>query len=147
MFLRPMQRIVFKFIQISVDGEIIQPFSTIVRTENILSVFGAKSPFSNLSGLVWTGPRSHHSCVFRQYTRLYLKQQREYHWNKVHFSCSGHRDVFSLPYQHFIRMLTSAVCALSTKSVLARAVVRSLVIVTLSIHIAAVCPVSTLVCI
>ena len=57
MLLRPMQRIVFTFIRISVDGEIIEnDTKTIVWTENILSVFGAKTPFSNLSGLVWTGP-------------------------------------------------------------------------------------------
>ena len=30
---------------------------TIVWTENILSVFGSKTPFSNLSVLVWTGPQ------------------------------------------------------------------------------------------
>ena len=42
MLLRPMQRIVFKFIRISVDGEIIE------------NVFGAKTPFSNLSGLART---------------------------------------------------------------------------------------------
>ena len=29
---------------------------TIVWTENIFSAFGAKTQFSNLSGLVWTGP-------------------------------------------------------------------------------------------
>ena len=29
---------------------------TIVWAENILSVFGAKTSFSSLSGLVWTGP-------------------------------------------------------------------------------------------
>ena len=46
MFLRPMQRIVFKFIRISVDGEIIEnDAKTIVWTENILSVFWAKTPF------------------------------------------------------------------------------------------------------
>ena len=40
-----MPRFVFKFIQISVDGENIENDSkTIVRTENILSVFGAKAP-------------------------------------------------------------------------------------------------------
>ena len=51
MLLRPMQRIVFKFIWISVDGEIIEnDTKTIVWTENILFVFGAKTPFSNLSG-------------------------------------------------------------------------------------------------
>ena len=49
-----MQRIVFKFIWISVDGEILK---TIVWTENILSVFGANITSSNLSGLVWTGPQ------------------------------------------------------------------------------------------
>ena len=31
---------------------------TKVWTENILSVFGTKTQFSNLSGLVWTGHRS-----------------------------------------------------------------------------------------
>ena len=38
------------------DGENIEnDTKTIVcRTENILSVFEAKTPFSNLSGLVWT---------------------------------------------------------------------------------------------
>ena len=52
---------IFKFIWICVDGEIIEnDTKTIVWTENILSVFGAKTPFSNLSGLVWTGPY----CVF-----------------------------------------------------------------------------------
>ena len=57
MLVRPMQRIVFKFIRISVDGEIIEnDTKTIVWTENILSVFGAKTPFSIISGLVWTGP-------------------------------------------------------------------------------------------
>ena len=41
------------------DGENIEnDTKTIVWTENILSVFGAKTPFSNLSGLVWTGPQS-----------------------------------------------------------------------------------------
>ena len=51
MLLRPMQRIVFKFIRISVDGEIIEnDTKTIVWTENILFVFGAKTPFSNSSG-------------------------------------------------------------------------------------------------
>ena len=40
MLLRPIQRIVFKFIRISVDGEIIEnDTKTIVWTENILSVF------------------------------------------------------------------------------------------------------------
>ena len=40
---------VFKFIPISVDGEVIKnDKKTIVWTENILT-------FSNLSGLVWTG--------------------------------------------------------------------------------------------
>ena len=29
---------------------------TILWMENILSVFRAKTPFSNLSGLVWMGP-------------------------------------------------------------------------------------------
>ena len=33
--------------------------SGLVWTENILSVFGAKTPFSNLSGLVWTGPHNY----------------------------------------------------------------------------------------
>ena len=57
MFFRPMQRIVFKFIRINVDSEIIESYKKmIVWTENILSVFGAKTLFSNLSGLVWTGP-------------------------------------------------------------------------------------------
>ena len=43
--LRPMPRFVFKFIRISVDGENIEnDTKTIVRTENILSVFGAKTP-------------------------------------------------------------------------------------------------------
>ena len=57
MLLRPMRRTVFKFIRISVDGEIFENGTkTIVWTENILYVFGAKTPFSNLSGLVWTGP-------------------------------------------------------------------------------------------
>ena len=38
------------------DGEHIEnDTKTIVWTENILSVSGAKTPFSNLSGLVWTG--------------------------------------------------------------------------------------------
>ena len=55
--LGPMPRFVFKFIRISVDGESIEnDTKTIVRTENILSVFGAKTPYSNLSGLVWSGP-------------------------------------------------------------------------------------------
>ena len=42
------------------DGENIEnDTKTIVcRTENILSVFEAKTPFSNLSGLVWTGPNT-----------------------------------------------------------------------------------------
>ena len=45
MLLRPIQGIVFKFIRISVDGEIIEnDTKTIVWTENILS------------GVVWTGP-------------------------------------------------------------------------------------------
>ena len=62
MLLRPMQRIVFTFIWISVDGEIIEnDTKTIVWTENILSVFGAKTPFSNLSGLVWTRPKMTHN--------------------------------------------------------------------------------------
>ena len=40
------------------DSEnIVNDTKTIVRTENILSVFGAKTPFSNLSGLMWTGPK------------------------------------------------------------------------------------------
>ena len=40
MLLRPMQRIVFKFIRISVDGEIIDnDTKTIVWMENISSVF------------------------------------------------------------------------------------------------------------
>ena len=60
MLLRLMQSIVFKFIRISVDmvdGEIIdKDIKAIVWTENILSVLGAKTPFSNLSGLLWTGP-------------------------------------------------------------------------------------------
>ena len=44
--LGPMPRFVFKFIWISVDGENIEnDTKTIVRTENILSVFGAKTPF------------------------------------------------------------------------------------------------------
>ena len=51
--LGPMPSFIFKFIQISVDGENIEnDMKTIVWTENILSVFGAKTPFSNLSGLV-----------------------------------------------------------------------------------------------
>ena len=55
--LGPMPRFVFKFIRISVDGENIEnDTKTILWTENILSVFGAKTPFSNLSGLEWTGP-------------------------------------------------------------------------------------------
>ena len=38
------------------DGENIENDTKAkVRTENILSVFGAKAPFSNLSRLVWTG--------------------------------------------------------------------------------------------
>ena len=49
------------------DGEIIEnDTKTIVWTENILFVFGAKTPFSNLSGLVWMGPKKHrekHSCA------------------------------------------------------------------------------------
>ena len=46
MLLRPMQRIVFKFIRISVDGEIIEnDTKTMMWTENILFVFGAKTPF------------------------------------------------------------------------------------------------------
>ena len=57
MLLRLMHSIVFKFIRISVDGEIIdKDIKAIMWTENILSVFGAKTPFSNLSGLLWTGP-------------------------------------------------------------------------------------------
>ena len=52
MLLRTMHRIVFKFIQIGVDGNIIEnDTKTIERRENILSVFGTKTPFSNLSGL------------------------------------------------------------------------------------------------
>ena len=35
---------------------------TILWTEIILSVFGAKTPFSNLSGLGWTGPKY---CVLK----------------------------------------------------------------------------------
>ena len=55
--LGPMLRSVFRFIVISVDDENIENDSkTIVWTENILSAFGAKTPFSNVSGLVWTGP-------------------------------------------------------------------------------------------
>ena len=55
--LGPMPPFVFKFIWISVDGEHIEnDTKTMVRTENILSVFGTKTPFSNLSELVWTGP-------------------------------------------------------------------------------------------
>ena len=47
------------------DGEIIEnDTKTIVWTENILSVFGAKTPFSNVSGLVWTGPKSSLACEF-----------------------------------------------------------------------------------
>ena len=62
MLLRPMQRIVFKFIRISVDDEIIEnDTKTIVWTENFSFVFGSKTPFSNLSGLVWTGPFSFNS--------------------------------------------------------------------------------------
>ena len=40
------------------DGEINDnDTKSIVWTENILSIFGAKTPFTNyLSGLVWTGP-------------------------------------------------------------------------------------------
>ena len=46
MLLRPMQRIVFKFIRISVDGDIIEnDTKTIVWTENVLSVFGVKTSF------------------------------------------------------------------------------------------------------
>ena len=41
-----MPRFVFKFIRISVNGENIE-------NGNILSVFGAKTPFSNLSGLMF----------------------------------------------------------------------------------------------
>ena len=38
------------------DGEIFEnDTKTIRRVENILSVFGAKTPFSNFSGFVWTG--------------------------------------------------------------------------------------------
>lgn len=48
----------FKFSWISVDGEIIEhDTKTTVWKENTLTVFGTKSPFSNLSRLVWTGPR------------------------------------------------------------------------------------------
>ena len=50
--LGPMPRFVLKFIRISVDDENIEnDMKTIMWTENILSVFGAKAPFSNLSGL------------------------------------------------------------------------------------------------
>ena len=53
----PMPRFVFKFIRISVDGENIEnDTKTIMWTENTSSVFGANAPFSNLSGLEWTGP-------------------------------------------------------------------------------------------
>ena len=56
--LRPMQRIVFKFIRICVEGEIIEnDTKTKLCTENLLSVFGVKTPFSNLYGLVWTEPQ------------------------------------------------------------------------------------------
>ena len=59
MLLRSMQRIVFKFIRISVDGEIIEnDTKTIMCTENILSVFGAKFirisvDRASLSGSPW----------------------------------------------------------------------------------------------
>ena len=44
--LGPMPRFVFKFIRISVDGENIEnDMKMAVWTENILSVFGAKTPF------------------------------------------------------------------------------------------------------
>ena len=57
--LGPMPRFVFKFIRISVDDENIKKNdtkTTIVWMKNILTAFGATTPFSNLSGLVWTGP-------------------------------------------------------------------------------------------
>ena len=38
---------------------------TAVWTKNILSVFGAKTPFSNFSGLVWTGPKGLANQVFK----------------------------------------------------------------------------------
>ena len=48
------------------DGENTEnDMKTIVWTENILSVFGTKTPFSNLSGLVWTGPYFQHSTENR----------------------------------------------------------------------------------
>ena len=56
-YLGPMPPCVFKFTRISVDGEHIEnDTNTIVWTENILFVFGSKTPSSNLFGLVWTGP-------------------------------------------------------------------------------------------
>ena len=52
--LGPMARFVFRFIRFSVDGEKLENDSkTIVWMENILSVFGAKTPFIRLS--VWWG--------------------------------------------------------------------------------------------
>ena len=48
--LGPMARFVSRFIRISVDGEKIENDSkTIVWMENVLSVFGAKTPFIRLS--------------------------------------------------------------------------------------------------
>ena len=48
--LGPVPRFVFKFIRIRVDGENIENGAkTIVWMENILSIFGTKTLFSNLS--------------------------------------------------------------------------------------------------
>ena len=42
----------------SVDSENIENDTrTILWMKKILSVFGAKTPFSNLSGLLWKGPK------------------------------------------------------------------------------------------
>ena len=46
------------------DGENIEnDMKTMVRTEDILSVFGAKTSFSNLSGLVQCGRRFTSLCL------------------------------------------------------------------------------------
>ena len=53
-------------------GNIENDTKTIVWTENISSVFGAKTPFPNLSGLVSTGP-----YLMNEYGNKNLYETRE----------------------------------------------------------------------
>ena len=90
-----MPRFVFKFIRISVDGENIEnDMKTIVWTENILSVFGAKTPFSNLSGLVCTAPLCLQFTVNYRSVLSSIFYYSEYFNDQV-YKTSGSRPFYS----------------------------------------------------